>query len=132
MSFETISNKIISESINTALYIDDKVLLPFEESNEALINQASLFKSFNENNCLIDFKRYESDESINIEQSLYNKDLLILDWHLNSDESDLKATFDILEKAINTRSLHFAVVYTKQNKPCWFWETKSALLNNVI
>lgn len=116
MSFVNISSKIISESINTALYVDDKVLLPFEETNSAYINQSRLFNSFAENNCLIDFKRYDANKNFDVEKSLYNKDLLILDWHLNSNESDLTATFDILEKAINTQSLHFAVVYTNQRQ----------------
>lgn len=116
MSFADISSKIISESINTALYVDDKVLLPFEEPSGAYINQSGLFNSFAENNCIMDFKRYDKNKKIDIEKSLYNKDLLILDWHLNSNESDLTATFDILEKAINTQSLHFAVIYTDQRQ----------------
>jgi len=124
MSFADISSKIIKESINAAVYIDDKVLLPFETATANLKNQADLFNSFKSNNCYLDFYRYNAANPIDTTQLLNNKDLLILDWHLNSNESNLTATFDILQTAIKTPSIHFSVIYTDQRK--------AALPQNVI
>ena len=125
MSFQEVSSKIIKETINAAVYIDDKVLLPFEQERDGLINQSELFYSFKENNCYLDFYRHSKDEPGNYNKILSNKDLLILDWHLNiNDETDLSATFNILELAVNTQSLHFSVIYTDQRR--------TALIQNVI
>jgi hypothetical protein len=124
MSFADISSKIIKESINAAVYIDDKVLLPFEAPTAELKNQSDLFNSFKTNNCYLDFVRFNVANPINTTQVLNNKDLLILDWHLNSNESNLTATFDILKSAIKTPSIHFSVIYTDQRK--------AALPQNVI
>ena len=116
MGFQEISSKIIKESINAAVYIDDRVLMPFELKDDSLIDQSALFFSFRENNCYLDFNRYSEDQPKEYRLLLNNKDLLILNWHLSSNEGDLSATFRILETAINTQCLHFCVIYTEQRK----------------
>lgn len=116
MSFQEVSSKIIKDAINAAVYIDDKVLLPFEEIKDGLINQSELFYSFKENNCYLDFYRHSKGAEKDYKKILINKDLLILDWHLSNDETDLSATFNILELAVNTQSLHFSVIYTNQRQ----------------
>lgn len=116
MNFNEISSKIIKESISSAVYIDDKVLLPFEEERTGLRNQSELFRSFKKNNCYIDFNRFGDTSFAEIDTILNNKDLMILDWHLRSDENDLTQTFNILTSAVNTPSLHFSVIYTDQKK----------------
>lgn len=114
MSYHAISSKIIKEAISAAVYIDDKVLLPFEDKKEGLINQSDLFYSFRESNCYVDFNRHEKDQTVDYATLLNNKDLLILDWHLSDDRTDLSATFEILRVALNTQCLHFCVIYTDQ------------------
>lgn len=116
MSFQEISSKIIKEAINSAVYIDDKVLLPFENKRSGLIDQSDLFHSFRKNSCYLDFYRYVKSKRDNFAKILSNKDLLILDWHLSRNEEDLSATFEILKLAINTQCLHFSVIYTDQDK----------------
>lgn len=116
MSFQDISSKIIREAINSAVYIDDKVLLPFEENKDGLEDQSRLFYSFRENNSYVDFFRYSKGNQDNYARILNNKDLLILDWHLSDDETDLSGTFEILKLAANTQCLHFSVIYTNQKK----------------
>jgi len=115
MSFHNIATQIIRESINSAVYIDDKIVLPFEQNIDGLLSPSELYSSFRNNDCSLDFFRYDGEP---VEQKskflFYNRDLLILDWHLLADESDLNPTFEVLKNAIGAQNLHFCVIYTTE------------------
>ena len=120
MSFETVTDNIIKEAINSAIYIDDNVLLPYEaiEPGSKLFSPHDLFSSFRANDCSIDLFRYAGEEVEVIEKYLYyNRDLLILDWHLDkNDDGNLSPTFKILEKAAGAKNLHFCLIYTSEDE----------------
>ena len=115
MSFNEVASQITKESIVNAVYIDDDILLPFE-SPEKYFDHSELYRSFKNNDCLIDFNRFSKEEQTNYKKILSNKDLLVLDWHLMQSVDDLSATFEILNTATQTSSLHFCVIYTRQEK----------------
>lgn len=115
MSFEAVTSNILKEAINSAIYIDDKVLLPYEEERDGF-KPDKIYNSLRRNECSLDIYRYNNEGINELEKFLYfNRDLLILDWHLDpSDEDNMKPTFGILEKAIGAKNLHFCVIYTSE------------------
>ena len=118
MNFDSVTSSIIKEAINSAIYIDDKVLLPYEANDETeeRYTPTEIYNSFRENDCSLDVYRYTGEDVSEVEKFLYfNRDLLILDWHLDpADDDNMKPTFGILEKAINAKNLHFCVIYTSE------------------
>lgn len=112
--FETVAQNIIDDSINSVLYIDDEIYIPFsDERNDHYSFCGSLYQSFKKNACLIDFLRFESSEDWR-GTSLEGKDLLILDWLLENDKEKYESTLNIIDDAINTSSLHFLIIYTSE------------------
>jgi hypothetical protein len=118
MDFSTVASSIVREAINSAIYIDDKVLLPYEDAapDAGMFRPDKIFSSFRDNNCSLDIYRYDRGDFENLERLLYsNRDLLILDWHLDSDDEDnMRPTFEIMNKAIGAKNLHFCVIYTTE------------------
>lgn len=114
MSFDTVTSNILKEAINSAIYVDDKVLLPYEDVIPDSFVPVKIYNSLKRNDCSLDMYRY-GGEDISTVEKFYNRDLLILDWHLDSnDEDNMKPTFSILEKAISAKNLHFGVIYTSE------------------
>lgn len=119
MSFETIASKIIENSIVSSLYIDDKVVEPFEELNDTNNNyygvSKGLYSSFRAKNKSLDFYKFQLDKDWkqDSEYIFRNRDLLVLDWQLD-DPKELRQsdTLAILQQAIETDSLHFVSIYT--------------------
>jgi hypothetical protein len=119
MSFNTVANQIIQNSIVSSLYIDDKVVEPFETVTAGNTNyfevSKGLYSSFKEKNKSLDFYKFELDKNWKDEADYIfkNRDLLVLDWQLDdSKELRQKDTLEILKTAVETDSLHFISIYT--------------------
>lgn len=119
MSFNTVANQIIQDSIVSSLYIDDKVVEPFEVITEANTSyfdvSKGLYSSFKEKNKSLDFYKFQLNKNWRDEADYIfkNRDLLVLDWQLD-DSKELRQTdtLEILERAVETDSLHFISIYT--------------------
>lgn len=119
MSFENVSTGIIKDSISSAIYIDDKILLPYEEKNgsSSLESPSDLYSSFRKNYCSLDFVRFTGPIDDISKTVFYNRDLLIMDWHLDSaNDENLAPSFHVLEQAVLHKNLHFCVIYTSEEK----------------
>ena len=66
MSFQTTAQEIIDDSIKSALYIDNKIAIPFmdDRTNPNYQFCSRVFDSFNENNTNIKFYRYKNLKSL--------------------------------------------------------------------
>jgi hypothetical protein len=123
MTFTQVANTIIKESIISALYIDDKIVEPFEKKTAAnsvyFEISKGLFESFRKENKSIDFYKFNPAKSWQNETEYIfkNRDLLVLDWQLE-DIKELKqtTTLNILQKAIEANKLHFVSIYTETPK----------------
>ncbi|WP_373398593.1 response regulator receiver domain [Algoriphagus halophilus] len=89
LTYKIVSEKILEDSISSALFIDDKALESFKSKNynPAFIDDHNrtlkLYEDFKSKNCLLhSFKFTKSGWKKNMEFYLKNKDLLILDWQL--------------------------------------------------
>jgi len=114
-SFHNIAGEIIQDSIKSAVFIDDEVLLPFEKKNpDKFQDHSNLQFSFQEKGCSLSYYRYGKTDWISMIPFLFeNRDLLILDWELSDGPGYQNETLKILEKAIQTPSLHFCIIYTE-------------------
>lgn len=120
MSFTELATKIIKDSIVSTVYIDDNIVEPFElksETNASFYDVSEgLYRSFKKENKSIDFYRFikGNDLTKDYDYLFKNRDLLILDWHLD-DPTSLRQplTMELLQKAINTDNLHFVSIYTQ-------------------
>ena len=118
MVFDAAANEIVSNSICTAVCIDNDFDEPYsvvdniENSNFKI--PKNLYESFKEHNCILDFHKYKDLESWELKKNniLKNKDLLILDWYLTDGGLPFKDALEILLDAVKTDSLPFIYLYT--------------------
>ena len=118
MGFDAAANEIVSNSICTAVCIDNDFDEPYSDvyniENSSFKIPKNLYESFKEHNCILDFHKYKNLESWIAKKNniLKNKDLLILDWHLTDSELPFKDALEILLDAVKTDSLPFIYLYT--------------------
>lgn len=119
MSFETVAKHIIKNSIVSSLYIDDKVIEPFEtpKNGDAYFEiSKGLYSSFRKEKKSLDFYKFKKRKSWRNDSNYLfkNRDLLILDWQLDSATGLIQPkTLEILQKAVETDNLHFVSIYTE-------------------
>lgn len=112
MSFETTAKNIIRESIKSAVFIDDEI--PELDKPEFCKNQYTgpLYKSFQASDCSLDFHTFTGIDQLNDKLLFERKDLIILDWELDSVEPKFTSTLKIIDKAVDTDNLHFVCIYS--------------------
>lgn len=115
MCFDEVAKKIVRDSINTAICIDDEFVEPYSSIDNSLDPNfemvKDLYTSFKKNKCLLDIYKYDGFEDWQSKKDiiLKNKDLLILDWELPKYEDALK----ILREGIQKYNLPFVLIYTQ-------------------
>lgn len=120
MVFDVVAKEIVSNSINTAICIDNDFEEPYSlvdnPSNPSFKIPKELYESFKKQNCILDFHKYIDLENWASKKSmiLKNKDLLILDWQLTEGEPPFKDALEILLEAVKTDSLPFIYIYTEK------------------
>lgn len=120
MDFDSAAKKIVSDSICSAVCIDNVFVEPYthmedpEESNYKTPKE--LYESFKKQNCVLDVYKYVDFENWEKkkESILKGKDLLILDWELSDGALPFKDTLVILHEAVKTESLPFVYIYTQE------------------
>lgn len=120
MDFDSAAKKIVSDSICSAVCIDNAFVEPYthigdpEESKYKTPKE--LYESFKKQNCVLDVYKYVDFENWENkkESILKGKDLLILDWELSDGALPFKDTLVILHEAIKTESLPFVYIYTQE------------------
>ena len=116
-TFSSVASKVLKDSISTAMFIDDKVLEPFEENKEGFEDFSKLYKSFQKNNCLLDIRRYKNiGHKRKYSNSLSKIDLLVLDWQLVEDDTEYLIPLKMLDMAISSKNIHFSVFKLQQSR----------------
>lgn len=114
-SFSDVALNVVRDSIRSAICIDDRYASAYEESGDNLIidEPRKLYTSFRENGlCDLDIYRFTTyEESWKRDLMLSNKDLLILDWELDSD-SRFDSAIKILTDVVESKKIPFVLVYT--------------------
>lgn len=116
-NFESVAKEIVSNSIRSAICIDNAFVepytIPLEGDDEEIPKR--MYHSFRKEDCNLDIYKYEdiSKWKLDKEYILKSHDLLILDWELTSDPP-FKDALEILCEVINLPSLRFVVIYTQE------------------
>lgn len=119
MNFDEVARKIVEDSIVSSLYIDDKVVQPFETfdvEDRYFKVSCGLYQSFRASNKSLDFFKFNRTASWRDKEDFIfkNRDLLVLDWQLDDlkdfNQSD---TLDLLLASVLAENLHFVSVYTE-------------------
>ncbi len=112
------AKEIIKNSIQSAVFIDDNLAVPFKANQKSGDLQISreLYNSFVRNNVSIDFYKYspKNDWKEYKDFMFKGRDLVVLDWQLDNNTIE-ENTLKILQTAVNTPSLHFVCIYTSKN-----------------
>jgi len=120
--FDKVTKSIVSESICTAVFIDNDLKEPytivenFSDINFKLSKQ--MYESFKKQNCLLDFYRYENGSKWDKDKEyiLKNKDLIILDWELTDGSLKFTDSLKVLLDSVLTDSLPFVYIYTQDSE----------------
>ncbi len=118
---EAVQNKIISNAINAAICIDDQFAMPYSGSFDDSDKAKNLYQAFREKGaCALDiyqytdFAAFESDK----DYLLNHKELMILDWELNSGESGrvkYEDALKVLDNAVSDKHIRCVSIYTQSN-----------------
>ncbi|WP_209331409.1 response regulator receiver domain [Lunatimonas salinarum] len=115
-NFDIVASTILQDSIKSAIFIDDRVLLPFEAKTDPnILDYSNLIAPFEEKGCTLSFYRFGNEWRSKANFLFDNRDLLILDWQLRKNQDTYSDTFAILQEAVQTDSLHFCCIYTDTN-----------------
>lgn len=128
--YKRLAKDILNESIKTALFVDENALEPFTSgpNDEDLdINQTQklsryLFKHFHKNQIALTIHQFKNVDST--KPYLRNKDIVLLDWHLDGIRSGEEYALELLEEIVKEKSINFCCIYT--NSP------KGSVINNCI
>ena len=120
MSFDAVAKEIVSDSICSAVCIDNAFEEPYASTDQPEKDSfkipKGLYESFKAQNCILDIYKYVdlNDWEKKKENILKNKDLLILDWELTDGDPPYKDALEILLEAVKTESLPFVYIYTQE------------------
>ena len=121
MSYEVTAQKILKDSIKSAIYIDDKARSFYQEASEKPELEeeltVNLYNNFKENGISLEIFRYTKGDENNNEKLNFitqNRDFAILDWKLLG-ESGEEESLKILNEIVSAKHIHFASIYTSKD-----------------
>lgn len=125
------ANQVLTDAIKSALFIDENALEPFTDQSpstdteviDTALLSKQLYSHFKKNHISLLIHRFTDIE--NTIPLLANKDLVLLDWHLDGAISGGELALRLLNKIIEFEHLHFCCIYTKN-------ENIDNVLNNCI
>ena len=114
-----IQQKLIAETINSAICIDNEYVEAYADTDNAANRETSrkLYEAFRENGlCHLDiytfkdFATYQRDK----DKILHNRDLVILDWELDDNKPcKYEDALAILDDVCQNPQIHFVDIYTQ-------------------
>ncbi len=119
--YERIANKIIEKAIKSAVFIDENAKEPYSpDDHEPSETQRTkeLYDSFREVGISLSVYQYnEKNYNTNKDFIFSNRDLVLLDWMLEGDESDGKKSLEILSEIVKEhKHIQFCVIYTQEKE----------------
>lgn len=116
------AHAILEDAIKTAIFIDENALEPFtkETTNgrsdvtETEKLSKKIFKHFQSKNISFVIHRFENLERAKLH--LKNKDIVLLDWHLDGATSGEEYALSLLEEIVKENQIHFCCIYTNSKK----------------
>lgn len=143
------AQEIISESINSAIFIDEQALEPFSDDSSSSIPEEilskSLYKSFKKMGVALDIYKFKANDLAKINEDeinnylFKNRDLVLLDWKLNGSNGGEEYSLKLLSNIVKEKHIQFCSIYTSelnfdlilQNILCYFSGHDSKFYENI-
>ncbi|SDE30719.1 hypothetical protein SAMN05421636_104302 [Pricia antarctica] len=117
------TKEIISDSIKSVIFIDEKGLESYQETSSSTVLEESLskslYKNFKKKGVSLTTHKFSpndlKDDGIK-EYLLKRRDLVLLDWRLDGDSSGELYSLEILSEIVKSQHLHFCSIYTTEPK----------------
>lgn len=113
-TFKSVAQNIINESIKSAVFIDDEIPVLFSGIDDKTQICKPLYEALQTKDCSLDFSKFTGIHDIKEKLLFERKDLVILDWELDSVEPKYRSTLEIIDKAVETDNLHFVCIYSNK------------------
>lgn len=117
------TKEIISDSIKSVIFIDEKGLESYQEKSKTNILEEnlskSLYKNFKKKGVSLTTHKFKPDDLQDDgikEYLLKRRDLILLDWRLDGDISGELYSLEILSEIVKSKHLHFCSIYTTEPK----------------
>lgn len=116
--YKETAKAIIKNAIKSAIFIDENALEPYQRvCNSGVLEEkisVELYKEFLKSNVSLVNYRFKRRATKRNKSVLQNKDLVLLDWKLDSDTGEEMA-LDMINTIVSPQShIPFCVVYTKE------------------
>ena len=121
---------ILNDAIKTAIFIDENALEPYHRETkngrpdvvETEKLTKKIFRHFNNRNVSFEIHKFKGVDTA--KKKIRNKDIVLLDWHLDGETSGEEYALELLEEIVKEDQIHFCCIYT--NSP------KEGVLNNCL
>lgn len=117
------TKEIISDSIKSVIFIDEKGLESYQEESSTNVLEEnlskSLYKNFKKKGVSLTTHKFKPDDLKDDcikEYLLKRRDLILLDWRLDGDNSGELYALEILSEIVKSQHLHFCSIYTTEPK----------------
>lgn len=115
------TKEIITDSIKSVIFIDEKGLESYQKQSSVEVLEEnlskSLYKNFKKKGVSLTTHKFRpddlKDEDIK-EYLLKRRDLVLLDWRLDGDNSGELYSLEILSEIVKSNHLHFCSIYTTE------------------
>ena len=114
------TKEIVSNSIKSVIFIDEKALesyqkksLPFVSEEELSINLNKNFKKKGINLCVHKFKQSDLLDENRLNYFFKRRDLVLLDWKLDGNDGE-EFSLNLLSKIVKQKHIHFCCIYTSE------------------
>lgn len=122
MSYEQKAFEILSSSINSAVFIDEKAKDFFSGTpvDTEIVEEklsVSLFNTFKDNGKSLIVHKFEKENMGNenlINYLFSGRDLILLDWELDNEDGQ-QYSLDLLSKSIGLPYINFCCIYSRSN-----------------
>lgn len=125
------TREIISDSIKSVIFIDEKAYEPFsiKPSTSYIETELSqqLYKNFKNKGITLSIHKFLQSDLLDenkIKYLLKKRDLVLLDWKLDGENGE-EFSLKLLSKIIQEKHIHFCSIYTSQNN-------SDEIINNIL
>lgn len=125
------TKEIVSNSIKSVIFIDEKALESYQRKSSAIIPEEELSINLNNNFkkkgislSVHKFKQSDLLDENRLEYFFKRRDLVLLDWKLDGNNGE-EFSLNLLSKIVKQKHIHFCSIYTSEGN-------YDEIMNNII
>ena len=139
------TKEIVSNSIKSVIFIDEKALENYTKKSSAFVREEELsinlnkkFKNKGISLFVHKFKQTDLTNTTTLDYLFKRRDLVLLDWKLDGNEGE-EHSLNLLSKVVKQKHIHFCSIYTSEdnfddiiNNICTFFSGYDSHYYNTI